>query len=170
MWMFTPNTLSKRICKFFMQKLPIDSHFEVTRMRKNLVRLYTPNYIEKHPKFSILRIIVLVIMLTQHNIFYAQRYTGYGRGMSNDSFSFSSPGIKETIVLLLVAVTTLSLAGFLVKLNEKKEGKIPNVLTITTFILGLIGFGAALPLFYNYWYVVIIIAIGIALYGAFKER
>jgi hypothetical protein len=139
-------------------------------MRKKLVRLYTPNYIEKHPKFSILRIIVLVIMLTQHNIFYAQRYTGYGRGLSNDSFSFGSPRIKETIVLLLVAVTTLSLAGFLVKLNEKKEGKISNVLTITTFILGLIGFGAALPLFYNYWYVVIIIAIGIALYGAFKER
>ena len=117
-----------------------------------------------------LRNIFFILVCVRHGIVYAQRYTGYGRGMSNDSYSFGSPTLKEAITSLLIATISFIVAGLLCKINENKEGKLSNFITLLTFLFGLAGVGAALPLVYNYWYILVIIAIGLALYGAFKNK
>lgn len=171
MWPFTPKSIYDRYRKLMKLIMSIDFHFEVTENIKKFVCLFLSHYKRKQLiSLFILRIVFFVIMFMQHHLCLAQRSTGYGRGLSSDSFSFGSPDIKETIILLLVAITTLTLAVYFVKLNEKKEGKMSNVLTALTFLFGLTGFGAALPLVFNYWYVVILIIIGIALYGAYKDK
>lgn len=79
-----------------------------------------------------MRMMVFVIYLLQNNMLYAQRYTGYGRGLGgNDDWDFS-PGFKLLFIGSLIGICLIGgLIGYLKeKIDDKRNNKTaiaPNI-------------------------------------------
>jgi len=170
MWPFK-KSLSERYSKLVKLIMSIDSHFQLTEDKECPFRLYMPNYKEEQPKgFHIQRILVAFLMILPATFVFAQRYSGHGRGLSNDSFNFGSPSINETVIMLVFAVIAIPLSSFFIKIADKKEEGKGTFLWILGGVFGIAGGAAALPLIFHFWYIAIILIILIALYGAYKDR
>ena len=166
MWPFK-RTLSERYSKLVKLIKSIDPNFQMTENKEDSLRLHLPNYKEDQPKgFHIKRILVAFLMILPATFVFAQRYSGHGRGLSNDSFNFGSPSINETVIMLVVAVIAIPLSSFFIKIADKKEERKGTFLWILGGVFDIAGGAAALPLIFHFWYIAIILIILIALYGA----
>ena len=169
MWPFK-RTLSEQYSKLVKLIKSIDPNFQMTENKEDSLRLHLPNYKEDQPKgFHIKRILVAFLMILPATFVFAQRYSGHGRGLSNDSFDFGSPSVNETLTMLIVAVIAIPLSSLFINIaNKKEEGK-GTIYWILGGICGLAGAAAALPLVFHFWYIVVLLIILIALYGAYKD-
>lgn len=170
MWPFK-RTLSERYSKLVKLIKSIDSHYQMTTDVDDFCHLHLPNYKGNQPIcIYVRRIFGMIMMILLPTIVFAQRYSGHGRGLSNDSFDLGSPSVNETLTMLIVAVIAIPLSALFIKIaNKKEEGK-GTIYWILGGICGLAGAAAALPLVFHFWYIVVLLIILIALYGAYKDR
>ena len=169
MWHFK-RTLRERYSKLVKVIKHIDTSFKLKGDKENSLRLHMPDYKGNQPMlFCIQRTFFVILSLLSSTIAFAQRYSGHGRGMSNDSFSFGSPSWNETLIMIIVSVIAIPLSSLFINYaNKKEEGK-GTIYWILGGVFGLVGFVAVLPLIYHYWYIVILLALLGALYGAYKN-
>ena len=150
MWPFK-RTLSEQYSKLVKLIKPIVPNFQMTENKEDSLRLH---------------LLVAFLMILPATFVFAQRYSGHGRGLSNDSFNFGSPSINETVIMLVVAVIAIPLSSFFIKIADKKEERKGTFLWILGGVFDIAGGAAALPLIFHFWYIAIILIILIALYGA----
>lgn len=123
MWTINRKS-SERYGKLLRLIKSMGSHFELTEDKEGSLRLIFPNYNgKKTMNVHIVRLFPLIIFFLSNSVVYAQRYSGYGRGMdSGDDWDFS-PGFKLLFFLVLIGICVIGgLIGlFKEKLGARKE-------------------------------------------------
>lgn len=120
------RTLNKQYSKLVKLIKSIDSHFLMTENKEAPLRLHLPYYKDNQPiDLLVMKMLLFIVLLLSNNIAYAQRYTGYGRGMDAGGDWDFSPGFKLLFYIILIGICVLGgLIGLLKeKLDTRKEKK-----------------------------------------------